>query len=180
MLSENQNPLMSAWQTRPYIENMADGGAVQEIGLKILNRYMEKLDETIVALQGNLRVCEAALKFYREELLQDRKLKARNLAWMMDEDSRTRIEEDLEDFQEKMKWVCTSTQEMLRRVGILKEVGARRENTASSFSFSFPLFKYCRQKTSNVSNQVGLACPLNRSSGCSKTATSQPRESSRE
>lgn len=112
---------------------------MREIGLKKLNRYMEKLDEIIVALQGNLRVCEAALKFYCDELLQDRKLKARDLSWIRDKESRTRIEEDLEDFQDKMKWVCTSTQEMLRRAAVLKEVGARRENTASTFR-SLPSF----------------------------------------
>ncbi len=110
---------------------MADGGSVPEIGLKMLNRYMEKLDEIIVALQGNLRVCEAARKFYRDELLQDRKLKARKLAWMADKASRARVQEDLDDFQEKIGWVRTSTREMLRKAVIIKEVGVRRENTVS-------------------------------------------------
>ena len=147
-------PLTNAWQTRPYIEDTGDGGAVREIGLKKLNRYMEKLDEIIVALQGNLRVCEAALKFYRDELLQDRKLKARDLSWITDKESRARIEEDLDDFQDKMKWVCTSTQEMLRRAAVLKEVGARRENTASSFrslhsSFLLLLFLFL-----NIVNEI--------------------------
>jgi hypothetical protein len=104
---------------------------VPEIGLKKLNRYMEKLDEIIVALQGNLRVCKAALKFYRDELLQDRKLRARKLAWMADKASRARIREDVDDFQEKMGWVCTTTNEMLRRAIVLKQVGVRRENTVS-------------------------------------------------
>ena len=153
-----------------------------ELGLKILNRYMEKLDEIIAALQGNLRVCEAALRFYRDELLQDRKLKARNLAWLTEAESRTRIEEDLDDFQDKMKWVCTATQEMLRRAGVIKEVGARRENTASPFSSSSPLSKhYYREKqTPNILNRIVLTCASIRSSGCSKIATSQPRGSSHE
>ena len=118
---------------------------MEELTLKVLNRYMEKLDEIIEALQGNMRVCEAAVKFYRDELLQDRKLKARKLAWMTETESRIRIEEDLDDFQDKMRWVCTSTQEMRRRAAVLKEVGARRENTAStSLSLSSPLSK-CRR-----------------------------------
>ncbi|KAG7285862.1 hypothetical protein NEMBOFW57_008156 [Staphylotrichum longicolle] len=125
--------------TRPYVEKIGEEGPVAETGLKELNRYMEKLDEIIVALQGNLRVCNAALKFYRDELLQDRKLRSRNLAWVTDKQSRARIREDLDDFQEKMRWVCTSTQGMLRRAVLLKQVGARRENTASSPSLCFPL-----------------------------------------
>ena len=137
---------------------MGDGGPVREIGLKKLNRYMEKLDEIIVALQGNLRVCNATLKFYRDELLQDRKLRARNLAWMTDKQSRARIREDLDDFQDKMRWVCTSTQEMLRRAVVLKQVGVRRENTASSP----PLLPLALQF---------LTYPPTRSIACSQTAT---------
>ncbi|KAK4040852.1 hypothetical protein C8A01DRAFT_35128 [Parachaetomium inaequale] len=112
--------------TRPYIEDTDDGGPVHEIGIKKLNGYMEKLDEIIVALQANLRVCKAALRFYRDELLQDRKLKTRNLAWLADRDARARIREDLADFEDKMRWVCTSTQEMLRRAVVVKQVGVHR------------------------------------------------------
>lgn len=122
---------MAAWQTRPYIEHIADGGAVEEIGLKVLNRYIEKLDETILALQGNLRVCKAALKFYRDELLQDRKLRARNLPWITDKASRARIREDLDEFEDKMRWLCTSMQEMLRRTIVIKQAGVWRLGTAS-------------------------------------------------
>lgn len=132
---------------------------MREIGLKELNRYMEKLDEIIVALQGNLRVCNAMLKFYRDELLQDRKLRSRNLAWMTDKQSRARIREDLDDFQDKMRWVCTSTQEMLRRALLLKQVGARRENTASS-----------PPSSSHLSCNP-LTFPPTRSTACSQTAT---------
>ena len=111
---------------------MGDGGGlVHETGLKRLNLKMEKLDEIIVALEGNLRVCKAALKFYRDELLQDRKLRARNLPWITDKASRARIREDLDDFQDKMRWVCTSTQEILRRTRIVKQAGVWRKDTAS-------------------------------------------------
>jgi hypothetical protein len=116
---------------------MDDRGSLHEIGIKTLNGYLEKLDEITVALEANLRVCKALLKFYHDELLQDRKLKALNLAWMADKDARARIREDLDDFEDKMRWVCTSTQEMLRRAVVVKQVGVRRENTASLCSFSF-------------------------------------------
>ncbi|KAK4125412.1 hypothetical protein N657DRAFT_631727 [Parathielavia appendiculata] len=106
-----------------------DGRPVSEYGLKYLNGYMEKVDEVIVALQGNLRVCRAIIKFYRDELLQDRKLRARKLAWTTDKASRARIREHLDEFLDRMRWTCTSMQEMHRRALIIKQVGARRENT---------------------------------------------------
>jgi len=84
----------SGEQTRPWIEDMGDGGPVREIVLKQLNHYMENLDEVIVALQTNLRLCKAILKFCRDELLHDHKLKARNLAWMTGKESRGRIRDD--------------------------------------------------------------------------------------
>ena len=154
---------------------------MHDIGIKELNGYMEKLDEIIVALQANLRVCKAALKFYRDELLQDRKLKTRNLVWMADREARARIREDLDDFQDNMRLVCTSTQEMLRRAVVVKQVGVRRENTASSLDLVCPSptcvhFTPIFQGTVQL-NQI-LTCPPHRSTAYSKTATSEPRPSS--
>ncbi|KAK4099285.1 hypothetical protein N658DRAFT_487696 [Parathielavia hyrcaniae] len=100
---------------------------LNERGIKLLNGYMEALDEIILALQGNLRVWRAMVKFYRDQLLQDHRLRSRNLAWMTERESRARIREDLDDFLDKLRWVCTSTQEMLRRAQTVKQVGVRRE-----------------------------------------------------
>jgi hypothetical protein len=110
---------------------------VHDITFKILNRYIEKLDEIIVALQANLRVSRALLRFYRDELLQDRKLRSRErpqLAWL----NARRIREDVADFDDKMRWVCASTQEMLRRAMLVKQRGVRREDTVFS-AFPFPI-----------------------------------------
>ncbi len=106
---------------------------MREIGLKWLNRYVEKLNEIIEALEGNLRVWKAVLKFYRSELLQDRQLKARNLEWMTDKASRARIRNSLDEFEEEMRWVCTSTLETRRRVVALKQATERREGSARLF-----------------------------------------------
>jgi hypothetical protein len=108
--------------------NPRDDREVRETGIKILNGYMERLDQLVVALEANLRVCRAIAEFYRDELLQDRRLKARKLAWTTDTEFQAEIQDHLDDFQEKMRWVCTSTQEMLRRAVVVRQVGARRES----------------------------------------------------
>jgi hypothetical protein len=119
--------------------NPRDDRELREIGIKILNGYMERLDQLIVALQANLRVCRAITKFYRDELLQDRRLKARKLAWTTDKEFQAEIREHLDDFQDKMRWVCTSTQEMLRRAVVVRQMGTRRENAVRLLSETSPL-----------------------------------------
>jgi dsDNA-specific endonuclease/ATPase MutS2 len=108
---------------------------VLENRLKVLNRYMEKLDECAVALERNLRVCRTILRFYRRELLDDPKLKARNPQWIA-QDHAT-ILKTLADFEENILHSCNSTQEILQRASVVKQMGTRRENTASLGSAIF-------------------------------------------
>jgi hypothetical protein len=143
-----------------YFITRKNGTKVNEKGIKILNAYMEKLDQLIVALQANLRVYRAISKFYRDELLTDRRLKARKLPWATDKNFQAEIRQHLDDFQDKMRWVCTSTQEMLRRAVVVRQVVARRESAVRLFSLLLVPSPFLGIVHFTLLRKVLLTCPL--------------------
>ncbi|KAK3690403.1 hypothetical protein B0T22DRAFT_481582 [Podospora appendiculata] len=112
--------------TRPYIQDREFTEVKEEV-LKKVNRYMESIDDCIVGLKANMRVCKAILKFYQRQLLQDTKLKALGRPWLLTH--RDALRSDVVEFSEKIQDVHDATNEMLRRILMVKEMGTRREGT---------------------------------------------------
>ncbi|KAK3319641.1 hypothetical protein B0T19DRAFT_445443 [Cercophora scortea] len=112
--------------TRPYIQDREFVEVKEEV-LKKVNRYMESIDDCIVGLKANMRVCKAILKFYQTQLLQDAKLRALRRPWLLSH--REALKSDVAEFAEKIQDVHDATNEMLRRILMVKEMGTRREGT---------------------------------------------------
>jgi hypothetical protein len=98
---------------------------VEETVLKELNLFMESLNECIVGLEANMRVCKALIGFYKG-LLGDKKLERLKPAWI--EPGREELEETIDDATAKIQNFCHANEDMLRRAKMVKEMGSRRED----------------------------------------------------
>lgn len=98
---------------------------MREVDLKSLNRYLENVDECIVGLEANIRVCKALTQFYKNELLQDPKLGRLGQRWIIE--NQIELEESIDEATAKITNTCNASNAMLRRAMMVKQIGTRRE-----------------------------------------------------
>ncbi|KAI3324513.1 hypothetical protein HD806DRAFT_521659 [Xylariaceae sp. AK1471] len=110
-------------QTRKYT---SEGAPINAKSLMWINRYMESLDHCISGLQANLRVCQAIINFYLEDLLKDPKLRKSGARWTADDPL---IQKDIKEFAARLQVSHMALNGMLRRALAVKQTGTRREET---------------------------------------------------